>query len=156
MVLIDNMYLWIYCLWIDRTHLMNDTREFPEIYFQRLARTLRCNRSNNWSIGFKSRHFASHLRLCRFFLQPLLVCFYPRNIMRNPVPTSYRDWHGYKEKEPTEWLHFDTSSQWCYLEWLHLEFSCAWTPLSAFCYAYFRQIYTFLPNSTITLTCTRS
>jgi len=44
--------------------------------------------------------------------------------MRYPVPTSYRDWHGYEEEEPTEWRQFGTSSQLCFLEWLHLEFSC--------------------------------
>jgi len=58
-------------------------------------------------------------------------------MIRNPVPTSYRDRHGYKEEEPIKWLHFDTSSQLCFLEWLRLEFSCAWTRFSAFCYAYF-------------------
>jgi len=47
-------------------------------------------------------------------------------MIRNPVPTSYWDWHEYEEEEPTEWRHFDTSSQLSFIEWLHLEFPCAW------------------------------
>ena len=75
-------------------------------------------------------------------LQALLVCFYPRDLMRNPVPTSYRDWHGHEE--PTEWRHFDTSTQLCFLKWLHLEFSCAWKCLSAFCYAFLPYLMFFI------------
>ena len=42
-------------------------------------------------------------------------------MMRNPVQTSYQDWHGYEEEKPTEWRHFDTLLQLCFLEWLHLD-----------------------------------
>ena len=42
------------------------------------------NRSNKWSKGFKSR---------------LLVCLKSLDMMRNPVPISYRDWHAYEEEE---------------------------------------------------------
>ena len=60
-----------------------------------------------------------NILFARCLLQALLVCFSPRDMMRNPVPTSYRDFHGYGEEEATEWRHFDTSSQLCFLEWLH-------------------------------------
>ena len=76
------------------------------------ARTLRFNRSNTWLIGSKFRLFAGHLSLCTLFLQAFLVCFYPRDMMCNPVSTTYRDWH--EEEEPTEWLYFDALSQLCF------------------------------------------
>jgi len=66
--------------------------------------------------------------------------------MRNPVPTSYRDWHGHEEEKLTEWSHFDTSSQLCFLEWLN---GYTWSFRGVFVF-HNRQSTrnTFLPNST--------
>ena len=120
------MCLWIYCCW-KAAHIWWITLvSSMRFSCSGCARTLHCNTSNKWSIGFKSRLFADHLIVCTLFAtnitDSLLVCFYPPDIMRYPMPTSYRDWHGYEEKEPTEWRHFDTSSQLCFREWLHWSF----------------------------------
>ena len=138
------MCLWIYCCGM-AAHIWWITRMSSLRFSWRgCVRTLRFNWSNNLSTGFKSRLFAGHLSVCtlRCLLQAYLVCFKSCDMMRNPVPASYRDGHGYEE-ESTEWRHFDTSSQLSFLEWLNLEFSCAWKRLSAFCYTYFRHIQCF-------------
>ena len=129
-VLIDKMCLIIYCCGM-AAHIWWTTR-VSSLRFScsGCARTLCFNWSNKCSIGV----FAHCL------LQSLLVCFQLRGMMRNPVPTSYHDLHGYEEEELTEWRLFDTSSQLCFLEWLHLEFLCAWKRLRPFCYVYFRHI----------------
>ena len=109
------------------------------------ALSLRFNRSNKWSIGFKSRLFEGHLGVCTLFATHIttLVIFKSHDMMCNPMPTSYRDWQGYEEEEPNEWRHFDTSLQLWIIEWFNLEFSCAGKRLCAFCYAYFCFIYCF-------------
>ena len=135
-VLINKMCLWIYCFGI-AGHLWWITRvSSMRFNCSGCARTLHFNRSNKWSIWFKSRLLAGHLS----FVHCSQLASVPRDVMRNPMPTSYLYWHGYEEEEPTEWRHFDTYSQLCFLEWLRLEFSCAWTRLCAFCYAHVRHI----------------
>ena len=164
------MCLWIYCCW-KAAHIWWITLvSSMRFSCSGCARTLHCNRSNKWSIVFKSRFFAGHLLFWTLFAtnitDSLLVCFYPPDIMRNPMPTSYRDWHGYEEKEPTEWRHFDTSSQLCFREWLHWSFRMhkyAWARSIKLIFAIFNVFHnrqstrnTFLSNSTTTLPCTRS
>ena len=86
------------------------------------TRTLPFKRSIERSRGSKSRLCAGHLSLCTLFVTIITSVFSPRDMMCNPVQTSYRDLHGYdEEEEPNEWRHFDTS---CFLEWLHFEFLC--------------------------------
>ena len=63
------------------------------------GRTLRFNKSNKWSIGFKSRLLQAIWVFAHCLLYSLLVCFYPHDMMRNPVPTSYRDWHWYEDEK---------------------------------------------------------
>ena len=69
-VLINTMCLWIYCCgmaahiwWISRV-------SFLRFVCRGCARTLRFNRSNKWSIGFKSRLFASHV--CMLFATSII------------------------------------------------------------------------------------
>ena len=87
-------------------------------------------------------------------------------MMRKHVPTSTRDWLWYEEKEPREWRHFDTSSQLCSLNGNTLWFcvhEIAWAHSVMLIFTIFNVFHkiqstrnTFLPNSTTTLSCTRS
>ena len=131
-----------------------------------LARTLRFNRFNKWSIGLNPVCLQAIWVVARCLLQAVLVCIYPRDMTRNPVRTSKQDWHGQEEEEPTEWRHFDTSSQICSLNcytWSCRVHEHAWVRSVMLIFVIFNVFHntqsirnTFLPNSTTTLPCTRS
>ena len=94
-VLIDKMCLIIYCCGM-AAHIWWTTR-VSSLRFScsGCARTLCFNWSNKCSIGVYAH--------C--LLQSLLVCFQLRGMMRNPVPTSYHDLHGYEEEELTSFRY---------------------------------------------------
>ena len=81
MVLIDKMCLWIYCCGM-AAHIWWITR-VSSLRFSCIGctRTLPFNRSNKWSIGFKSILLQAIWVFARCLLQKLLVSFYISYLM---------------------------------------------------------------------------
>ena len=166
-VLINNMCLWIYCCGI-ATHIRWITR-VSSLRFScsGCARTLRLNRSNKWSIVFKSRLLQVIWFCACCLLHALLVCLSSRVTLcvissqhHTEIGTDMK-----KKNRPNDVIsiHHRSYVSLNGYTWRFRVHEHAWVCSAMLIFATFNFFHnrqstriTFLPNSTSILSCTRS